>query len=648
MKARGDVRSGLELAAGVRLGLLCGLWVLAGCPGDTAQNTTLSGGTGTGGVDPSSEGGGTMSTGSPDTTSGADADADASVGDDTLASTSTGEPATSDTTAMGESSSEGGGSSDTGPAPECVMDSECPLGSVCENEACVPGCNAGQACAGTETCCNGTCIDTDSDIDNCGDCGIACDQPPNIAAECVGGRCGLGDCDAGTYDCDGMGTTGCESNEMCVCQAGIEVQSCYPGPVGTDMNAPCQAGQRTCNAAGTGFGPCVGFVTPIAEICANNVDDDCNGVADDIIDVDGDGWTQCQNDCCENIFQCSDPALVNPGAFEFVGNLVDDDCDPASSDVVAAPDCSAAAIFGNVTGDAMAQAMDLCQFTTENEPLPTRKWGVIEAEFVRPDFGAPTAAHLGDMEDFQSAVMANYGTGGIAPTHGATMAGMSSGRMRDQNDPNYVAPNQGSDLGQALQPPAAYLAANGGALPSSAGCSGNCPAGTGAYDPIVLRLRIRVPTNALSFSYGLRYFTSEYWCWACTVYNDFFLAILDSNAAGLPADGNISFDSLGNPISVNNGFFDLCQADGCYTCPNGTGALAGTGMQLIDNIWCLPSGTTGGGTVWLETTAPIVPGETIELYLMVFDVSDAILDSLVLLDDFQWSIDPSDVGTTPQ
>ncbi len=90
---------------------------------------------------------------------------------------------------------------------------------------------------------------------------------------------------------------------------------------------------------------------------------------------------------------------------------------------------------------------------------------------------------------------------------------------------------------------------------------------------------------------------------------------------------------------MNNGFFEHCVPNGCYTCPDGTGALAGTGMQL---------GNTGGGTVWLTTTAPIVPGEIITLDLTIFDVSDNILDSLVLLDGFQWSIDPSDVGTEPQ
>ena len=84
-----------------------------------------------------------------------------------------------------------------------------------------------------------------------------------------------------------------------------------------------------------------------------------------------------------------------------------------------------------------------------------------------------------------------------------------------------------------------------------------------------------------------------------------------------------------NPITVNNSFFEICVAKGCYTCPLGSGPLAGTGMDI---------GNTGGGTDWLDITAPVVPGETIVLELMVFDVSDGILDSLVLLDDLDWEL----------
>ena len=472
---------------------------------------------------------------------------------------------------------------------------------------------------------------------HCGMCDNACELPDKQAISCNGEACVIGDCDDGFFDCDGA--PGCESELECTCSPG-DTQPCYPGPAGTEGVGICSGGTQSCNPFGTGWGACLGFTLPaVQEICANGLDDDCNGAPDDVLDVDGDGWTFCDNDCCEDEFACGDPELVNPGALEFVGNGVDDDCDPATSDAVAAPTCSNAAMFGGVSPEDMTEAMDLCQFTTLAEPLPTRRWGVISAEFLTADGAVPVGGHLAAMMNSSTAVMQNYGTGGVVPTTNGTMAGMSSGWMRDQNDPNYVNPNGGTNFGYTHNPPASYLAANVGALPASASCAGACPSGAGANDSVRLRLTIRVPTNAQSFSYDFRFFSSEYWSWACTAFNDFYLALLDSAAPGIPADGNISFDSLNNPVSVNNGFFESCTSYACYTCPQGTGALAGTGMQL---------GNTGGGTVWLTTTAPIVAGEIMTLDLTIFDVSDNILYSLVLLDGFQWSINPSGVGTEPQ
>lgn len=550
------------------------------------------------------------------------------------------------TTSPDSSESGAESSSSGGPAPECRTDQDCDAGSICDNEICVPGCNGMQACADGFDCCDGQCFDLQTDFAHCGVCDRLCDSPQNIDSSCTAGECVLGDCDDGWFDCDGQGATGCESSEQCTCMPN-SMQSCYPGPMGTEGVGICAAGTQQCNAAGTGWGACVNFTLPMAaEICGNGMDDNCVDGVDENPDIDGDGWGVCDNDCCETTDQCSDPALVNPGAFEFVGNMVDDDCDPLSSDVVAAPACSTTSDFTTVTGDQLAEAMDLCQFTTLGEPLPTRKWGVISAELLTPSGAVPVAAQLNDMQNGGTAVLTDYGTGGVVPQLNGTMAGLSSGMMRDQNDPGYVDPNLGVEFGWDDTPPAAYLAANGGALPSSASCNGACPAGAGANDGVLLRLTIRVPTNAQSFAYSFRFFSSEYWQYSCTVFNDFYLALLTTGAAGIPADGNISFDSLTNPVSVNNGFFEVCQARGCYTCPNGQGELAGTGMQLQDPFD--PGGATGGGTVWLQTTAPIVPGEIMTLDLMIFDVSDNILDSLVLLDDFVWDIDPSDVGTNPQ
>jgi hypothetical protein len=282
------------------------------------------------------------------------------------------------------------------------------------------------------------------------------------------------------------------------------------------------------------------------------------------------------------------------------------------------------------------KAMELCQTTTANPPLAQKKWGVITAQLLLADGSMPSGAQLSAMQDKQGAVMIDYGTGGIVPKKGPTMAGLSSGYMRDKNDPSWPGTYSTSNASYS-NPPSVYLAAHGGNLPASASCNGGaCPAGTGANDSINVRLSIRVPTNAQSLSYQFKFVSSEYWTFSCTSYNDFYLALLQSTAMGIPADKNISFDSLNNPVSVNNGFFDVCIPKGCYTCPAGFSELTGTGME---------DGNVGGGTKWLTTEAPVVPGETMQIEFMVFDVSDTALDSITLLDNFQWGLASANVNT---
>ena len=98
-----------------------------------------------------------------------------------------------------------------------------------------------------------------------------------------------------------------------------------------------------------------------------------------------------------------------------------------------------------------------------------------------------------------------------------------------------------------------------------------------------------------------------------------------------------AIDSLGGQLSVNNGFFQDCGGNGknCGPCPFGVGSLAGTGFDTVQ----------GGATEWLTTDAPTVPGETITLQLLVFDVQDHIYDTLLVLDNFRWQLAPVVLGT---
>jgi hypothetical protein len=55
-------------------------------------------------------------------------------------------------------------------------------------------------------------------------------------------------------------------------------QPCYTGPPGTAGVGACKQGTQTCTAEGMSFGPCMGEVLPLPEVCGTNVDADCDGM----------------------------------------------------------------------------------------------------------------------------------------------------------------------------------------------------------------------------------------------------------------------------------------------------------------------------------------------------------------------------------
>jgi hypothetical protein len=192
--------------------------------------------------------------------------------------------------------------------------------------------------------------------------------------------------------------------------------------------------------------------------------------------------------------------------------------------------------------------------------------------------------------------------------------------------------------------------------------------GTAAEDPIMLTLRIRAPSNAKSFSFSSNFYSAEYPEWVCSPYNDFFVVLLDSTWAGQPAnpnDKNLAFyrNPSGTiyPVGVNlafgnTGLFTQCVngRTGCVplsavagtisTCQS-TAQLAGTGFDVAASGSCDSNSLQGGGTGWLQTSGNVTGGEIITLRIAIWDTSDRRLDSLVVLDNFQWSVDSSDPGT---
>jgi hypothetical protein len=345
-------------------------------------------------------------------------------------------------------------------------------------------------------------------------------------------------------------------------------------------------------------------------------------------DNDGDGYTTCDNDCNDN-----DPK-INPGAYDFP-NGVDDDCDGAIDNPVL--DCGAGLQYTSQNAGDYAKAIDICQTTTLGATGASKKWGLISAEFHLLDgTGTPaTNAH---------AIITSFGDV-IKPRRNANFAYISTGLAATPSQPYYQGGTP--ETGTQTLPPGPI---NGGyQLPPGFPTNKNgCPTpGPAAFDPVNLKLTLRVPTNASSFAFDHSFFSAEYPEYACTGYNDIWAVLLDTQAPGIANNRDIVFDAQGTPGSVNLNFFDRCVAGqtGCAGspqtgfnfCSGGKAELAGTGYGDIEDPCSMGVQTSvGGGTGWLTTEAPIKPGEVITVQFMVWDSSDGIYDSAAIFDYFRW------------
>ncbi len=431
-----------------------------------------------------------------------------------------------------------------------------------------------------------------------------------------------------------------------------EVGECYSGQDGTVGVGPCQIGTRTCTDAGL-WTQCMGEVVPLQENCGDAVDNNCNGATDEDVDADGDGFTTCGGDCCDST-ECGSPGLVNPGSFDAPGNTVDDDCNGTADDTTLL--CDQGLTSG--TSDAMdfAKAIDICQTATAGD----KKWGVISAQLTLADgSGVPTT--------ISHAIRPKFGNG-VLPRGGVNMAMLSTGAAAGKGDTNPAwqdfQSGGGFGNGTSSSFPTDYLAANGGQLPNSPGCPG--PLGNTANDPVMLTLEVRVPTNAKSFKLDTNFFSSEFPEYTCSQYNDFFVVLLDSVYAGVPAnpmDKNLAFYTPAGsmekyPVGVNlasgnTGLFTQC-VNGTTGCSGNAGSittclatdqLVGTGLDTADPFNCDSNSKQGGGTGWLQTSGNVQGGEIIKLRIAIWDTSDAALDSIAAIDGFQWSVDASNPGT---
>jgi hypothetical protein len=234
-----------------------------------------------------------------------------------------------------------------------------------------------------------------------------------------------------------------------------------------------------------------------------------------------------------------------------------------------------------------------------------------------------------------------------APREGSAFAVLGSGFTTDLDlqtppgdfniDPTHCNDDLGGmyDMGTNLPAPIRTNDVGGdcsmnAALLGTGDCSNTIQAqfnqGGSANDYTEIRIVADVPLTNNSVNYDFAFFSTEYPWYYGSAFNDMYIGWLESESW----TGNISFDQNGQPISLNAGFLDFRDDNAALPQFNGT---------------CMKQ---HAGTKWLQSVAPVTPGETITLVLAVFDLSDSILDSYVFLDNFGWGCEGTDrPSTTP-
>jgi Notch-like protein len=193
--------------------------------------------------------------------------------------------------------------------------------------------------------CNGLDDDCDTHVDE-GDVCVGCtgvelcnnadDDCDGLVDEDLTRPCGtdIGECQAGTETCEAGAWINCDAidgtPEICDdfdndCDGSINgiAEECSNLPGGNPGIGECHPGSQICDVSGD-FGPCLGEVVPVDEIC-DTLDNDCDGIVDEDT-----GGVDCSTDCGLGQTVCVDGVLecnATPADDDDTCNGIDDDCD---------------------------------------------------------------------------------------------------------------------------------------------------------------------------------------------------------------------------------------------------------------------------------------------------------------------------------
>ncbi len=151
------------------------------------------------------------------------------------------------------------------------------------------------------------------------------------------------------------------------------------------------------------------------------------------------------------------------------------------------------------------------------------------------------------------------------------------------------------------------------------GCNDNGVPLRGTRDLTILRMTVRVPSNANCLSFRFRFLSQEYPKYLGNIYNDGFIAELDQTTWNSGTSGNINDPHISAPRDFAK------DPKGNIISINATGPATMTAANA--------NGTTyGGATPILRASTPITPGVH-SLFLSIFDQGDRGFDSAAFIDD---------------
>jgi hypothetical protein len=467
----------------------------------------------------------------------------------------------------------------------------CPSGATCSD-------NGDCQCPGTTPgVCNGACVDFAADVVNCGQC----------AHPCAGGA----ECSAGTCQCPPAFPNACN---VCVNLA----------------SDPTHCGQ--CNLACPIGASCVNSSC----VCPANAPDDCGSCVDLASDHEHCGG--CNVVCPANADCVAGQCACQDGAGYIVcGNT----CVDGQNDPLNCGTCGKTCALGCAGGTCLACDGGLT--VADPDPMNAAKaiglcLGVQSAKWVQAD-GTPPPIEAQQLANFHlgHGILDGLGPNNV-PQEGSRLLALSSGTARKKSDPQYVHRN--FDKGYTSGYPAGFPI-------ESASCPG--VATSTPHDATGLEVKVMVPPAATGFSFDFEFFTFEWPGTICSTSDDFFLAILTPTPPGL-WNGNIVFDAHADPMSVNNAYLDACGCPGgsfcmvppgqslkAFDCTAGTTLLQGTDFATDD----AHAGWTNGGTAWLRTSAPATAGTTITVRFVTYDSANGTVDSMTLIDNWQWLANPN-------